>query len=249
MTRVDLPLEPELESLVRPPKIVRQAPDALRSRALARARAIAAAGGVKPPAWAADPPALVSVSPSSSSQTRASARGRAPVRIAFAAAVAVVAIAVGAIASLRARDAERTIVAPEAAAPPARSELPLTTAEAPPPAAAAPAVPRPQRVLPVRSRRSLRLATTGDPSNAELELLQRAQAAYTRHDYSSALALLVQHARTFPRGHLAEERDALRVRCLLGSGRAGEAHRAAKAFGARFPRSVLLPRVDSAESD
>ena len=54
MTRRDLPpdaLEPELESLVRPPKIVRRAPPEVQARALARARAIASAGGVKPAAW------------------------------------------------------------------------------------------------------------------------------------------------------------------------------------------------------
>ena len=93
------------------------------------------------------------------------------------------------------------------------------------------------------------MATGGEPFKGELELLQRAQAAYTRHEFSSALTLLDDHSRRFPRGHLAEERDALRVRCLLGAGRGGEAHRAAVAFGIRFPRSVLLPRVDSAERD
>ena len=62
-------------------------------------------------------------------------------------------------------------------------------------------------------------AAVAAPFSAELELLQRAQTAYTRHEFSGALTLLAEHARRFPRGHLAEERDALRVRCLLGAGR------------------------------
>jgi hypothetical protein len=42
---------------------------------------------------------------------------------------------------------------------------------------------------------------------------------------------------------LAEERDALRIRALVGAGRTPEARRAAAAFANRFPRSVLLPRL------
>jgi hypothetical protein len=82
-----------------------------------------------------------------------------------------------------------------------------------------------------------------DPFTAELDLLQRAHGAYTRRDFSAALKLVAEHARRFPNGPLAEQREALRVRSLLGAGRTDEAHRAAAAFKVRFPRSVLLPRV------
>ncbi|MFL5305917.1 MAG: hypothetical protein ACJ8F1_11930 [Polyangia bacterium] len=249
MTRPDLPpdaLDPELESLVHPPKIVRRAPPDVQARALARARVIVSAGGVKPAAWPGDAPALHSLSPSWV-QTRAPAR----MRIAFAAAVAVVAVAVGAIASLRGRDAEPEVVAPDpvatpAAPMPARPGIRVRPVQTAPSAADQPVV---QRAVRVRPARSFRVAASVEPVNAELELLQRAQAAYTRHEFASALTLLADHARRFPRGHLSEERDALQVRCLLGAGRTGEAHRAAVTFGIRFPRSVLLPRVDSAERD
>ncbi len=97
----------------------------------------------------------------------------------------------------------------------------------------------------------VRHGAKSDPFTAELELLQRAHGAYTRHDFSAALTLVVAHARRFPSGHLAEQREALRVRSLAGAGRADEAGRAAAAFAARFPRSVLLPRfaggVESSE--
>ena len=92
-----------------------------------------------------------------------------------------------------------------------------------------------------------RPARTGPKENvftAELELLQRAHAAYTRREFSVALTLVAEHTRRFPRGRLAEQREALRVRSLLGAGRAEEAHRAAAAFAVRFPRSVLLSRLE-----
>ena len=87
---------------------------------------------------------------------------------------------------------------------------------------------------------------------AELGLLEHAQAAYARRELVDALAALAEHARRFPMGRLTEEREALRVRSLLGLGRTVEAQRAARAFAARFRRSALLPRVlealDSAQS-
>lgn len=81
---------------------------------------------------------------------------------------------------------------------------------------------------------------------AEVELLQRAQHAYASGDFTNTLALVAQHARRFPGGPLAEECEALRVRSLLSSGRGDDARRAGAAFAARFPRSVLLTRIEEA---
>jgi hypothetical protein len=78
---------------------------------------------------------------------------------------------------------------------------------------------------------------------AELELMQRAHASYGSRDFGSALRLAAEHARRFPNGVLAEQREALRVRSLVGAGRSAEARRAAEAFAKRFPRSVLLRQV------
>lgn len=77
----------------------------------------------------------------------------------------------------------------------------------------------------------------------ELRLLRQARAAVAREDFAAALPPLLEHARRFKDGRLAEEREALRVKTLAGLGRKGEARRAAAAFEARFPRSVLLPAV------
>jgi hypothetical protein len=43
---------------------------------------------------------------------------------------------------------------------------------------------------------------------------------------------------------LSEEREALRVKALVGLGRIAEAKRAGAAFRKRFPRSALLGRMD-----
>jgi len=82
-----------------------------------------------------------------------------------------------------------------------------------------------------------------DAARAELRLLRQARAAVARAAYAAALQPIAEHTRRFKDGRLAEEREALRVKALAGLGRTDEARRAAKAFRARFPRSVLLPAV------
>jgi hypothetical protein len=89
--------------------------------------------------------------------------------------------------------------------------------------------------------RRLRPANAG---RSELRLLGRARAAVARADFAAALSSIVEHARRFSNGHLAEEREALRVGALIGLGRDEEARRAATAFRARFPHSVLVAAVD-----
>lgn len=100
---------------------------------------------------------------------------------------------------------------------------------------------------PVMASRRTRPAPAGAPPHrsptAELECLQRAQVAFAGRDFLSALAISAEHARRFPDGWLAEEREALRVRSLAGAGRAAEARRAAVAFAERFPRSALSSRL------
>jgi hypothetical protein len=79
----------------------------------------------------------------------------------------------------------------------------------------------------------------------ELALLRRAQTEYASHEFADALILVAEHARRFPNGRLAEEREALRVRSLAGAGHGDEARRAFAAFAKRFPRSALLPRLQA----
>jgi len=78
----------------------------------------------------------------------------------------------------------------------------------------------------------------------ELQVLQPARLAVARQDFTSALNTIAEHQRQFPSGRLAEEREALRVKALLGLGRLAEARRAGAAFHTHFPRSVMLGRID-----
>jgi outer membrane protein assembly factor BamD (BamD/ComL family) len=90
----------------------------------------------------------------------------------------------------------------------------------------------------------VKAATDSEIYAMELRVLQPAQRALARKDYASALASVAEHQRRFPSGRLAEEREALRVKALLGLGRDTEAKRAGTAFRTRFPQSALGGRMD-----
>jgi hypothetical protein len=62
-------------------------------------------------------------------------------------------------------------------------------------------------------------------------------------NFAGALPLLTLHARRFPHGRLTEEREALRVKVLVGLDRRTEARRAARSFARVFPKSPLGPVV------
>lgn len=223
-------LPPELEAFLEHRPIQRHAPPELRARALARARAILAPG----PATSTAPPAPLQVPPPSVEPVHVR------FRIALAVVVAVASGAVGAVAALHGRWAHTpTMTAPESL-PPIRN-IPLARAGSPSPQ---PPTPDTTHVAAAAASRPARTTPREDPLGAELELLQRAHAAYSRRDFPVALTLVTEHARRFPRGQLAEQREALRVRSLIGSGRIDEAHRVAVAFAARFPRSVLLQQLE-----
>jgi hypothetical protein len=88
-----------------------------------------------------------------------------------------------------------------------------------------------------------RVATATIPAatmNAELQLLRAARQDVMRGDYTAALAVIGQHRRRFENGTLVEEREALRIKSMVGLGRAREAQAAAAAFRTRFPHSVFL---------
>ena len=226
MTRREPRLDPELLALLEPRRIERRAPPEVRSRALARARAIIASGGRIPAAT------LLELSAPSV------ARRRVPVWVAFAASVTVAAAAAGTLRS-PAPGARPIIATSPTAQPPALvhdDRLEVAAIEPPQPAVPPAAAPSAARVP--------RASSDANPFSAELDLLARAHAAYTRNDFPRALALVAEHARRFPNGHLAEEREALRVRSLVRSGRSDDGHRAAAAFTQRFPRSVLLAHVE-----
>jgi len=106
---------------------------------------------------------------------------------------------------------------------------------APKPTFAAP-IDLPQRTPPI-SHQDLR---------RERLLLDRARQALGRGDGEAAMAPLRRHARDFPAGALAQERDAMRVNALVLLGETSRAVREGRAFHAQYPRSLFGPVVDAA---
>ena len=85
----------------------------------------------------------------------------------------------------------------------------------------------------------------GGPSATELELVQRAQAALAS-DPNRALTLTNEHAVTYPKGELVQEREVIAVEALSRLGRNEEASRRALAFVRRFPQTPYAARLEMA---
>ena len=165
--------------------------------------------------------------------TPAPVSGRAPTRVRWAIAAGLLcvgSVAMGAAAyEIRLHWGAPPPVSPT---PPARPKV-----VAPPPPQPAP--PPGEMEPPAPATRAAKPTVSID----ELRLLRQARAAVAEQDFAGALPPLLDHARRFRDGRLAEEREALRVKALAGLGHRDEARRAAGQFEARFPRSVLLPAV------
>jgi len=222
MIRFGGELSPEARALLDRERAIPPQPASVRARALARARA-----------------ASTSISKAAAPVSAAALSGRR--WVAAAALLCVLGAAVGAAAyQIRFRLAplpSDRLVGPtvEAAAP--SLALPSSSA-ADPVDGSVPSV----RTAAPRATSTVSGAKT-EAGREELRLLRQARAAVAGGDFAAALPPLLEHARRFKDGGLAEEREALRVKALAGLGRIDEARRQAAAFGARFPRSVLLPAV------
>ena len=209
------PVSTELRALLDQERDIPPISAVQRARAAARARAALASPGVA----AATPSAATS----------------RPRWVAAAAAALVISAAVGAAAyEIHARWApapvtRRAVVSAPAVASAHAVPAPVPAVPESPPA------PEPTVAEPAPS--------PADAARAELHLLRQARAAVARGDFAAALLPIAEHTRRFKSGRLVEEREALRVKALGGLGRTNEARRAAAAFRARFPRSVLLPAV------
>ena len=140
----------------------------------------------------------------------------------------------------------------------AAAESPFANFHAADPADAVPsaAIPAPVRTAPTPAVRANPAAPPTPARSAanpragtldeETRLVRGADAALRAGDPALALALLDDHARSFPNGVLAEERAAERVLALCAGGRAADARAAADAFLRERPGSALAPRVRSA---
>ena len=236
MSRPPTSSESNLQAFFERARQLPKQPEAVRARALARARAAAAA-----------PLPGVTVDAPRSRWLRQ--------LVAPAAAAALASGIVGSVFALggywsrgeTARTTPAVAVASHAVPPPAAA--PLIPSPSALPSTAAEAAPEPDATSHVRLNRGSPNARTRDSESpsyaAELELMRSAHVAYARHDFTNALVLAGEHARRFPGGLLTEEREALRVRSLVGAGRLAEARRVAAAFATRFPRSVLVHRLQT----
>jgi len=221
----------QLEQLIEQAKAVRPVPPAARTRVLKRAQSSVLA------------PSML-LAAGETAPVRGSRR-----RAWFVAAAGAPLFAAAAAMALHAsNDSTASSRASLASGAPVVTSAPLspasTASSSVPELAATP--PAPSAAPPVVKQQHAPESSVKESYAAELELLRRAHAAYGNGDFANALRLLATHARRFPNGRLAEEREALRVRALGGSGQSDSARRAAHAFADRFPRSVLLSRTMSA---
>jgi hypothetical protein len=115
---------------------------------------------------------------------------------------------------------------------------PQSVAPAPKPVAP-PAVEEAPAELPSAEKRPVKDApATWD----EPQLIERARRALAS-DPRRALQLAQEHQRRFPAGALGVERDVIVLEALARTGQTSEALRRARAFEARYPKSIHLPRV------
>jgi hypothetical protein len=115
---------------------------------------------------------------------------------------------------------------------PAGTDVPAVTA----PLAAVPA--------PVATAHPGAVASREESLAAERRVLDEAQRALADGRSAAAFEALAEHARMFPRGRLAEEREGLWIRALARAGRMDEARDRATRFRAIYPHSILLPAID-----
>jgi len=146
---------------------------------------------------------------------------------------------VGYYAWQKAQAPEPAVVA-VAAAP--RAQRPTPAAVEPPPAPAVTDVaPEPQRVAPAPKVEPR--AHSASALAAELGALDAARSRLAAGDAASALALLDDYSRAYPRGRLVLEAEVLRIDALAKSGQMAQAKKRAELFLKRHPKSVLASRV------
>ncbi len=85
--------------------------------------------------------------------------------------------------------------------------------------------------------------SAADAFRTELHSLILARDALSRGNFSDALLWIGDHTRRFKDSRLAEEREVLKIKALVGLCRGEQARRAAAAFRTRFPHRVLLPEM------
>jgi hypothetical protein len=125
---------------------------------------------------------------------------------------------------------------------------PLTEPAAESPAKTARSAPAPSADATPSAPRTEERTQSAGSLRAERLLIETASAALVRGDSKSAIAALRQHARSYPKGALAEEREVLLVKALAASGDDAAAEKRAKEFKKKFPGSMQQGSVDDARA-
>ena len=230
-------LSPDIQALVDGaralPRVAASSRDAVRQRLAASLQVPLAAPPVPSPAPAPSPAPL------------------AALRWPFTLATFVVGALSGAAAhrALAPRPAPVTVVRVVQAAPPMLAPPVVATpriAEVAPmveaPAVVAP-VPAPD--APAHPRLGARETDEGSLSS-ERAVLELARTGLTRGQSSAAIDALERHARRFPRGRLAPERESMWVQALVSAGRYDSAREHAARFRRTYPGSMFQSVVDAA---
>ena len=85
-----------------------------------------------------------------------------------------------------------------------------------------------------------------DNISEERALLDTARTALGRGDGASAMTGVKKHEQRFPKGQLAEEREAIAVQALVALGSGDLARARGERFKRTYPNSVLAPAVSAA---
>lgn len=165
--------------------------------------------------------------------------------LALAAGIWLIGAATGAALYSALHPQEVRIVYVDRPAPPSTVVAPLAESA---PSASASSVPLASAIDP--SSKRVATVTVGPVSQLAREraLLDLARADAARGEPTLSLSETEQHRSQFPRGKLAEEREALAIRALHSLGRTDEARARAQAFRLAYPNSFLTPAIDSALS-
>jgi hypothetical protein len=118
--------------------------------------------------------------------------------------------------------------------PPAASNTPSRATRAPEPKVLSPEAP-----ASATATEGPRVAPPG-----ELELLEQARAAVSTQP-ATALQLIAQHRRLYPRSVMSQERELLEIEALLRSGNRAAAEQGARRFQQAYPRSLHHRRIDA----
>lgn len=166
-----------------------------------------------------------------------------------------VGVAAGVVLGRTALSPEPVVVQapPPVVIPPPKVEAPpeppprIETPEPPPVEPVKPVVARPSRPTEVTPPKEPTPPASRDTQlSQERGLLEVARTALARGDVAATLDAVERHARDFPDGRLAEEREVLFIQALVQAGRKDEAARHAASFRKQFPDSLMGPAVDAA---